>query len=231
MSHPEYTAIRKRGRKSVSIVIRPDRTVEVIVPHAMTERAIEHIVVDKQKWINKKLDELRNSDFKRVDHLYQEGERFLFRGSHLNLTITNGRGSVVINNEDLKVNVPPGLQGEDRKSYIKQQLLEFYHTEALNCLREKTSKIAVTLGVTPVYVAVKDYKSRWGTCYSDGRIYYNWKLILTPENILEYVITHELCHLKVPNHSKYFWELVETVIPDWKMPRKWLRINGHALCI
>jgi predicted metal-dependent hydrolase len=231
MTPPEYTAIRKRGRKSVSIIVRPDQTVQIIVPHGMAEKAIKHIVATKQNWINKKLDELKNSDFQRTDQLYQEGELFLFMGRHLSLVITTGRGSVRISNDNLHVTVPPGLQGEDRTHYIRHKLLEYYHAEALKLFREKTSKIGETLGITPVYVAVKDYKSRWGTCFSDGRIYYNWRLILTPESIIEYVIAHELCHLKVPNHSKRFWQLVETVIPDWKIRRKWLRINSHALWI
>ena len=91
--------------------------------------------------------------------------------------------------------------------------------------------MADAFGVTPVYILVKNYKSRWGTCFGDGRIYYNWKLILAPEGIMEYVVAHELCHLKVPNHSKRFWEFLETEIPDWKARRRWLKINGHALSI
>lgn len=231
MTPPQYKTIRRRGRKSISIIVRPDRTVQILVPYAMAEKAIEHIVVAKQNWINKKLDELKHSDFQRTDHLYREGEHFLFMGRYLNLVITAGRGSVCISNDDLQVTVPPGLQDEDRTLYIREKLLDYYHAEALKIFREKTTKIGEMFGLIPVYVAVKDYKSRWGTCFSDGRIYYNWKLILAPESIIEYVIAHELCHLKVPNHSKRFWQLVETVIADWKLRRKWLRINGHALCI
>lgn len=231
MTPPEYTAIRKRGRKSVSIFVRPDMTIEVIVPHAMAEKAIEHIVATKQNWINKKLKEFGSSDFQRTENLYLEGELFLYMGRHLTLIVSNGRGSVCISNDTLQVAVPPGLLGEDRAFYIRQKLLDYYSAEAQRVLREKTSTMADAFGVTPVYVAVKEYKSRWGTCFSDGRIFYNWKLILAPEDIMEYVVAHELCHLRVPNHSKRFWELVETEIPEWKTRRKWLKINGHALCI
>ena len=231
MSPPEYTTIRKQGRKSVSIIVRPDRTVQIIVPHAMNDEAIKDIAAAKQRWINRKLDEFRKSDFQRTEHLYQQGELFLFLGKHLTLVISAGRGSIRVGANTLQVTVPPGLQGEDQSLYIKQKLFDCYHLQALNFLREKTSEIGEKHGLLPVYVAVKEYKSRWGSCFSDGRIYYNWKLILAPENIIEYVITHELCHLKVPNHSKRFWQLVETIIPDWRLRRKWLRINGHALCL
>jgi predicted metal-dependent hydrolase len=231
MTPPEYTAIRKRGRKSVSIVVRPDMTVEVIVPHALAEKAIDQIVATKQDWINKKLKELGNSEYQRTEHLYLDGELFLFMGRHLTLDITAGRGGVRINDDSLQVTVPPGLQGEDRTFYIRQKLFDHYLTEAQRVLREKTITMADAFGVTPVYISVKNYKSRWGTCFGDGRIYYNWKLILAPEGIMEYVVAHELCHLKVPNHSKRFWEFLETEIPDWKARRRWLKINGHALSI
>ncbi len=231
MTPPEYTTIRKHRRNSISIIVRPDRTVQIIVPHAMEEKAIEHIVASKQNWINRKLDELRTSDFQRTDHLYREGEQFLFMGRHLTLCVNAGRGSVCIRNDELQVTVPPGLQGEDRSLFIREKLFGYYHSEALRKLREKTSQMGEKYRLVPEYVAIKDYKSRWGTCFSDGRIYFNWKLLLAPESIIEYVIAHELCHLKVPNHSISFWQHVETVIPDWKKRRRWLRINGHALSI
>ena len=210
-------------------MVRPDSTVQIIVPHAMREEAVENIVASKQRWINKKLDDFKKSDFQYTDHFYKEGELFLFMGRHLTLVTSTGRGSISICNTTIKVTVPPGLQGEDRANYIKHKLHDHYHTEALRIFREKTAKIADMSGLTPVYVAVKDYTSRWGTCFSDGRIYFSIRLILAPESIIEYVIVHELCHLMIPNHSRRFWRLVETFIPDWKVRRKWLRLNGHAL--
>jgi predicted metal-dependent hydrolase len=231
MIDPKYTAIRKNGRKSVSIIVRPDKTVQILVPHTMEEKTIENIIAAKQNWINRKISELDSSELQRVDHHYQEGEPFLFMGKSLRLVIATGRGNVSIKADHLQVTVPPGLQGEDRSHYIRQKMLDFYCLEALKIFREKTSKIAQIYKLSPVFVGVKDYKSRWGTCFSDGRIYYNWKLILSPENIIEYVIVHELCHLKVPDHSKRFWQSVEMTVPDWKIRRKWLRINGHALCL
>ena len=231
MSYPEYTTIRKQGRKTVSIIVRPDRTVQIIAPPTMAEEALQHIAVAKQNWINKKLEEFKNSDFQRTVHSYQEGEQFLFMGRELTLGISKGRGSINVGENTIQATVPPGLQGEDQSQYIREKLLDHCKVQALNYLREKTREISEKHNFSPVYVAVKEYKSRWGSCFSDGRIYYNWKLILAPENIIEYVIAHELCHLKVPNHSKQFWQLVETIIPDWRLCRKWLRINGHALYV
>ena len=231
MSLPQYTTIRKQGRKNVSIIVRPDSSVRIIVPHTMEDEAVRHIARTRESWINKKLDEFRNSDFQHTEHHYQEGEQFLFMGRQLTLVISFGRGNIDFGQNTLKARVPPGLKGKDQSLYIRQKLHDHCKVQALNYLREKTCEMSGRHKLSPVYVSVKDYKSRWGSCFSDGRIYYNWKLILAPENIIEYVIAHELCHLKVPNHSKQFWHLVETIIPDWRLRRKWLRINGHALYI
>jgi len=81
----------------------------------------------------------------------------------------------------------------------------------------------------PLFVATKEYSSRWGCCFGDGRIYYNWKIIMAPMAIIDYVIIHELCHLRMANHSPGFWSLVENILPDWRDRRLWLRRNGHAL--
>lgn len=231
MKTPQYTTIRKRGRKSVSIIVRPDRTVRIIVPEDLHEQAVEQIALNKRNWINKKLDELGQSDFQRIQYFYEQGEHFLYQGRYLTLHTVDGRGNISLSNETIQVSVPHGLQGKDRALYIRQKLLNCYRVQALQIFRERTSKIGEKYGLIPDYVAIKDYKSRWGSCFSDGRIYYNWRLILAPENIMDYVIAHELCHLKEANHSKRFWLLVETMVPEWRSRRKWLRINGHALNI
>jgi len=78
-------------------------------------------------------------------------------------------------------------------------------------------------------ITVRDQKTRWGSCSGRGTLSFNWRLILAPTEILDYVVVHELCHLTHMNHSKEFWKLVESVIPDYKIRRKWLKENGHTL--
>ena len=78
-------------------------------------------------------------------------------------------------------------------------------------------------------IAIRDQKTRWGSCSGRGTLSFNWRLILAPPEILDYVVVHELCHLTHMNHSKEFWKLVESVIPDYKLKRKWLKENGHTL--
>lgn len=78
-------------------------------------------------------------------------------------------------------------------------------------------------------ITIRDQKTRWGSCSGRGILSFNWRLILAPTEILDYVVVHELCHLTHMNHSKEFWGLVGSVIPDYKVRRKWLKENGHTL--
>ena len=87
------------------------------------------------------------------------------------------------------------------------------------------------LGVTYGKISIRDQKTRWGSCSSEGNLSFNWRLILAPPDVLDYVVIHELCHRKEMNHSKEFWALVESLMPEYKERRKWLRENGNNLTL
>ena len=125
----------------------------------------------------------------------------------------------------LRVAVP---EVEDRAS-IRDRLVDWYASHALDRLQQRTRALAKELGVQPPPVAVQAYRGRWGSCTSDGRITYNWKIIVAPPEIVDYVVVHELCHLLELNHSPAYWDLVRRVMPDYRDARKWLRENGHLL--
>lgn len=105
------------------------------------------------------------------------------------------------------------------KTYIPQRVA--YYTEHYDYLirRDYSS------------ITIRDQKTRWGSCSSRGTLSFNWRLMLAPLNILDYVIVHELCHLTHMNHSKDFWNCVETILPDYKERRKWLKEHGHELTL
>jgi len=85
------------------------------------------------------------------------------------------------------------------------------------------------LGVEPARIQIRDQRTRWGSCSSTGTLSFNWRLVLAPFEVLDYVVVHELCHLRVPNHSRRFWQLVETRRPDWRERKGWLDEHGPEL--
>jgi predicted metal-dependent hydrolase len=105
--------------------------------------------------------------------------------------------------------------------------------EARQAVRELVAMLiedeAPELGVEPKRVQIRDQRSRWGSCSTRGTLSFNWRLVLAPFEVLDYVVVHELCHLREPNHSRRFWKLVEQRRPDWRAQRGWLHEHGPEL--
>ena len=104
-----------------------------------------------------------------------------------------------------------------------------WRAAAREALTEVAEREAPKLGVAYERIAVRDQKTRWGSCSSRGTLSFNWRLVLAPEEVLDYVVVHELCHLREPNHSQRFWRLVEDARPGWQAQRDWLRMHGPEL--
>lgn len=118
-------------------------------------------------------------------------------------------------------------------SPIEQKRLQVMEKRYRNSAREfitaRTAYYHNITGGNYTSITIRDQKSRWGSCSSRGTLSFNYRLIFAPPIILDYVVVHELCHLTHMNHSKDFWDMVERVMPDYKMHKNWLREHGHEL--
>ena len=114
----------------------------------------------------------------------------------------------------------PPLSEEKRKHYVETARAVF---------TQKTAYYARIMGVTYGRISIREQKTRWGSCSSTGNLNFNWRLIFAPEAVLDYVVVHELAHRKEMNHSKAFYAVVESVLPDYRSSRKWLRDHGDTL--
>ena len=112
---------------------------------------------------------------------------------------------------------------------LTEQEIDDLATEALRIFPPRVEELARQMGVTYGRVTIRNQKTRWGSCSAKGNLNLNCLLMLVPEEIRDYVLVHELAHRKEMNHSPRFWAIVETMIPDYKMRRKWLRDHGEAL--
>ena len=105
----------------------------------------------------------------------------------------------------------------------------WYRREARDRLEEAVTREARRLGVGFARISVRDQRSRWGSCSARGTLSFNWRLVLAPPDVLEYVVVHELLHVREPNHSRAFWALLDRHRPGWKDQVAWLREHGHEL--
>lgn len=118
------------------------------------------------------------------------------------------------------------------KCYTPEQrsaLEKRYREAAKEYFPQRAAYYAYLLGVSYDRIRIAGQKTRWGSCSSNKTLSFNWKLMLAPPKVLDYVVVHEICHLREMNHSPRFWALVESLMPDYKQQRKWLKENGHTL--
>ena len=122
-------------------------------------------------------------------------------------------------------------KSDNRREVIRDKVIHWYRSHADKKIRERVKKYQKQIGEEPNSIKVKKQKKRWGSCSSKRNLNFNWKLIMAPMSVIDYLVVHELAHLKYSNHSKEFWNLVEAVIPNYKEKQEWLRINGRRLDI
>ena len=219
---------RTNRKKTVSIQVGPGR-VRVIAPKRLAERQIRKILEKREPWIREQLSFQQSLPGPRE---YVNGEPFTYLGKTYPLRVLSGfPPGVKLKNGRLSVSVPHPPAGNDGRQGVREQLKKWYWNCAERHLREKTRARARALGVTPGSVSLRDYKSRWGSCGVLGDIRYNWRIIIAPPGIVDYLVVHEVCHLRHLNHSPEFWACVESQFPDYRDCRGWLKTNGITLTI
>ena len=213
---------RTRRRKTISIIIK-DGKVEVKAPFNLKQKEIDDFILKKEKWIRNKIL-LQKSTKKSPKKKFVSGEIFKFLGKDLKLKINIGNiEKTYIKNDCIHLDLENNL--ENNKEKIKKKLEFFYRRSSEKILKEKTLIESKKMKLNLKEIKVKSYKSRWGSCSSNGDISYNWKLIMAPEKIIDYVIIHELCHLIHFNHSCNYWREVSKKLPNYKESREWLKSN------
>lgn len=218
--------IKTNRKKSASIQLI-DGQVRVRAPRTLSDKRINDLIKKRTPWIKEKLEAYSNRP-KVIEKKYIDGEIFFYLNKKYPLKIIESdQTAVKLQNGSFQVSLSNASLNKNLK--VQSLLSDWYRLHAFRYLQERTDKIGNTIGVLPSSVSVKNYKSRWGSCSSNGVIDYNWKIIQAPKKVIDYVIVHELCHLIEHNHSPRYWSHVEKFIPTWRESRDWLKENSDFL--
>jgi len=114
---------------------------------------------------------------------------------------------------------------------IRKAMEEWYRSKALQRIKKRIQFYQPKIRVKPNKVTVKEQKKRWGSCSSRDNLNFNWRIIMAPLNVLDYIVVHEMCHLVYLNHSQDYWDLVQSILPDYEKRREWLKKNGIRLSL
>lgn len=223
-----YPIIRsKRRTLSVSVSRRGD--VAVRVPLRVSDREIQHFIEKHSVWIEKKVALAKQSQ--PPEFTYHEGDTFSYLGKYYKLTI----------DPNPTIKLPSGTKiwlfgeniytKESEPAKIKRLVTKWYKTQAKQYLIDRVDYWAEQMLLRYSKLALSGANTRWGSCTRQGNIRLNWKLLMAPVEIIDYVIVHELSHLVHFNHSKRYWDYVARYYPDHRQARNWLNTHGHQLAV
>lgn len=221
--------IRRDRRRTASIQVSPANEVSIIIPKDLQDDKIKSLIKRKTPWILSKIKFNKEVKYPHKPKEFVSGEAFQYLGRNYRLKgITGEDEGVDLRNGRLNVRVSPGDSVScDEK--VKSLLAAWYIRNAEKKLKERILRFADRIGVSVTGIKLKSLKQRWGSCSKDGSIVFNWRIIIAPIAIVDYVVVHELCHRKYHDHSKEFWALMQGVMPDYREKKEWLRVNGAMM--
>jgi predicted metal-dependent hydrolase len=226
----EFSIVRSARRRTSSIEIR---NAEVIVraPPGIAEKQLLAFLAKKQRWILEKIAEQTRRINTVPVRSYQHGGAFPYLGRLLILQIEQAAtANVSLQDDILRVQLSRRSRLSDEEQ-TRRLVAGWYQQQAITLLTGRTRALASSMGLVARKVSVKVTRSRWGQCTTSGDIQYNWYIVLAPDAIVDYLVAHEVCHLRHHNHSAAFWSLVEQVCPEWRHSRQWLRNQGAHLVL
>ena len=209
----------RRGAKRLTLRINPiTRDVVINGPLRLSKPDALAFLSSSQDWIEAHLQALPQAA------PFAEGESVLFRGRPTLLMRRDGRGAPIYRDGAL-----PSLEVAGSQHRFESCVRAAFKAIAQSDAFAFSNELGQKLGKSANSITLRDTRSRWGSCTSSGDIMLSWRLVGAPPKVFEYVVAHELAHLIEMNHSVRFWNQVETLMPDWKPARAWLKADGASL--
>ncbi|MBW8186577.1 M48 family metallopeptidase [Shewanella nanhaiensis] len=219
--------VRTSRTKTASIKV-DDGLVSVVVPKALEIERIKQLVADKYLWIIQKIA-LHEESKPASDREFISGEAYAYLGRNYRLKVIAGAYTPVkLIQGRLVATLPDGAK---RSNLVRDAVIRWYKLNALRKIKEKVRRYSKVMGLEPKSIDIKTFKSRWGSCSPKGELDFNWVIVMAPNRVVDYVVIHELCHLKQLDHSPKFWKEVERVMPDYAEHKEWLKVNSGKLVV
>ncbi|HTX78260.1 MAG TPA: SprT family zinc-dependent metalloprotease [Longilinea sp.] len=211
-------------RKTLALIVRADGTLLVRAPQRANRLQIVQFVESKTDWIRRTQEKIKRLPPPAPARQYKPGESFLYLGKSYRLEIVD--------------KATTRLSLKDRFYLSKKSLpsaptvfTAWYKRRAREVLTARVQQYAAQLGLKVSQVKITSARTRWGSCSAKGNLSFTWRLVMAPPPVIDYVVVHELAHLRERNHSKRFWSLVQSYMPDYKTRQDWLKRNGAMLTL
>jgi predicted metal-dependent hydrolase len=215
--------VRSR-RKTIALIINRDGQLVVRAPVHASDKQIRALVQEKEPWIRSRQSQAARMRVESQPRRFVEGEEFQFLGSLHPLKIRSKK------RPRLELDGVFWLS-ESCLDNPRQVFENWYRDQARAVFTDRAGEFARQHRLEFNKIRISSARTRWGSCSSKGNLNFTWRLVMAPMEIIDYVVVHELAHLRIKNHSRQFWGLVGSMIPDYKLRREWLKKNGHRLVL
>ena len=212
--------IIRSDRRSIALEIQSDGILVVRAPKHVSHSFIQKLLEKKQKWITEKQQIVRERQDKTAPKQYVQGEEFYYLGKCYKLDIVDNLSAPVVFDNGFKIFVR-------HKEIVKELIIDWYRKQAGKIIPQCVKQIADSHTLEFTNIKITSAEKRWGSCTGKKTLNFSWRIIMLPSDVIEYIVIHELAHLKELNHSKKFWEEVKLLLPDYKDRQTWLKNNSY----
>ena len=228
--------IRRSPRaKRLSLQIEAEKPeLILVIPRYALSMQVDSFIRKQTPWIEKHWNQALKKAARKPKRNYQDGDQYFYFGEILTLKLipsVRWRPKIRVVGEILEITLHKATTVSDGKKAIKKAVQEFYKKKAEEVIHDRLQFYNEHYKLKYNRVTFRNQKTRWGSCSSAKNLNFNWRLIMAPIEIIDYVVVHELCHLKHMNHSAAFWGLVAERMPQYKELRKWLKDNHYLLSL
>lgn len=227
MSAIAYTVRRSERARHARLIVTPEG-IELVVPRRMSLRDATTLVHERRSWLERTLRRIATDQSAHPPTIVRDGAALPYLGSELRLRVVTqpGRKRPRVRRQGDTLEVFVGAAGTQA---VRSALERWYRDRAREEIGRRLDSAVDRAGTSYSRLTIRDQKTRWASCSSTGAMSFNWRLLLAPEDVLDYVVEHEVAHLAVPDHSPRFWRLLAGRLPGYREAQGWLRRHGGSL--
>lgn len=216
--------IIRSNRRTIGLQVARDATLVVRAPELTAIEVIEKIVSKKADWILRKQEYARQTYAQPSVKEFVNGEGFLYMGETYRLHIDSNMTDPVYFDKGFYLSL-------SEVARAREVMLKWYKEEAHRVIKRRADWYGRKAGLKYRQIQITDAQKRWGSCSHSGNLNFSWRLVMAPLRVIDYVVAHELAHLKHKSHSKEFWKTVAVMVPGYESSIEWLKRNADCLTL
>lgn len=224
----QYQLLPGAARRTTDIVIERNGQITVRPPLKMTPQQVDETVFSRRMWIYRNLAQWRELNAARVVREWVNGESFLYLGSSYRLLLVEQQDTA-LQLKDGRFQLLRSVVEKGGRTAAQNTFENFLRNKGAPRIAQRVDLYAPKVGVRANQIEVKELGFRWANCLPNGNLQFHWKCLMAPLTVIDYIVVHELCHLRHRDHSATFWNEVDKVLPHYRERQEWLRQRGANL--